>query len=112
MADEFFFEQEGIYITELSNSCHDPEVSIAKARVECGVTTSWHKLANTTERYCILSGRGLVEIGDAPARIVAAGDVVIIPPMVRQRITNTGKDELIFLAICSPRFEIENYKPA
>ena len=35
---------------------------------------------------------------------VKPGDVVIIPPMQRQRITNTGAGDLIFLAICNPRF--------
>ena len=28
-----------------------------------------------------------------------------------QRITNTGEDDLIFLAICSPRFVPDAYEP-
>ena len=35
---------------------------------------------------------------------VQPGDVVIIPPLCRQRIANTGGSDLVFLAICSPRF--------
>jgi len=101
---EYLFTAEGCYITELSNTLTDPEVSIAKARVEPNVTTTWHRLKDVTERYCILEGIGLVEIGDAPAYTVDIGDVVIIPPMVRQRIKNIGKTDLIFLAICNPRF--------
>lgn len=104
-----FYTDEGCYITELSNSANDPEVSIARARVEPGITTEWHYLDGTTERYCILSGTGLVEVGELPPSEVTAGDVVIIPPGCRQRITNTGKSELIFLAICSPRFVQQNY---
>lgn len=108
--NEYFFEQERCFITELSNSESDPDVSIAQARVEPGVTTSWHLVAGTTERYCMLSGKGSVEVGDLPAKEVGAGDVVIIPPGVRQRITNIGDEDLVFLAICSPRFKVENYQ--
>lgn len=111
MADEYFFDVEGCYITELSNSNDDPALSIARARVEPGVTTRWHRLANTIERYCILSGIGIVEIGVSFPMKVCAGDVVIIPPMERQRITNSGEEDLVFLAICTPRFEVHNYKP-
>jgi mannose-6-phosphate isomerase-like protein (cupin superfamily) len=32
------------------------------------------------------------------------GDVVIIPAGARQRISNTGTIDLVFLAICVPRF--------
>ena len=60
---EYFFV-EGCYINELSNSANDPAVSIARARVTPGVTTHWHRLNNTTERYVILEGQGEVEIGD------------------------------------------------
>jgi mannose-6-phosphate isomerase-like protein (cupin superfamily) len=33
----------------------------------------------------------------------------MIPPDTRQRIRNTGVGDLIFLAICSPRFQEKNY---
>lgn len=107
---EYLFIAEGCYITELSNTPADPEVSIAKARVESNVTTTWHRLEGVTERYCILEGVGVVEIGDEPAKHVGVGDVIIIPPMVRQRISNPGNTDLIFLAICNPRFTPECYE--
>jgi mannose-6-phosphate isomerase-like protein (cupin superfamily) len=105
-----FYTQEKCYITELSNTPDDPDVSIARARVEPGVTTRRHRLKGITERYFIISGRGLVEIGQLPPQEVTTGDIVLIPPMCRQRITNTGDDDLIFLAICSPRFTQEAYE--
>jgi mannose-6-phosphate isomerase-like protein (cupin superfamily) len=105
-----FYTPEGCYIVELSNSPDDPDLSIARARVEPGVTTRWHRLTNTGERYLIVSGRGCVEIGELPAREVNPGDVVIIPPMCRQRITNIGSEDLVFLAICTPRFSIDVYE--
>lgn len=108
-SQEYYFH-EGCHILELSNSPDDEEISIARARVEPGKTTRWHRLKDTTERYIIQHGTGLVEVGDLPAETVTAGSVVIIPPMQPQRITNIGTEDLIFLAICSPRFRPDCYE--
>lgn len=108
-SNEFFID-EGCFITELSNSANDPGVSIARARVEPGVTTRWHRLIDTTERYYIVKGQGVMQVGELPQTPVHTGDVVLIPPMCRQRITNTGAEDLILLAICSPRFSPAVYQ--
>jgi mannose-6-phosphate isomerase-like protein (cupin superfamily) len=105
-----FYTSEGCYITELSNTPEEPDLSIARARVKPSVTTRWHRLRGTTERYYIIEGKGMMEVGDRPPQEVKAGDVVIIPPLCRQRITNTGSEDLIFLAICTPRFLNESYE--
>jgi len=102
-AVEYFFA-EGCFLTEGWNSTADPAVSVARARVEPGVTTRWHRLWGVTERYLILEGRGRVEVGELPAEDVGPGAVVLIPPGTRQRLTNTGEGDLIFLAVCTPRF--------
>jgi mannose-6-phosphate isomerase-like protein (cupin superfamily) len=107
---EEFYTSERCYITELSNGPDDPEASIARARVERGVSTRWHRLRGTVERYYILRGRGRAEIGNLPPQDVAPGDVVVIPSMCRQRITNIGREDLVFLAICTPRFSNESYE--
>jgi mannose-6-phosphate isomerase-like protein (cupin superfamily) len=108
--DDEFYTLEGCFITELSNTPEDPDASIARARVMPGVTTRWHRLAGTTERYLILEGRGRMEVGGLPAREVNPGDVVLIPAQCRQRIRNIGNRDLIFLAICTPRFRNEVYQ--
>ena len=107
-AAEYYFD-EGCHIIEMSNSDDDPEVSIARARVEPGVTTQWHALDKTVERYVILQGMGQVEVGDLESQQVETGDVVLIPAGVRQRIFNCGDVDLLFLAICSPRFSVHAY---
>ncbi|MDD2768821.1 MAG: cupin domain-containing protein [Methylococcus sp.] len=108
-APEYYFE-ERCYIAEWSNSPADADVSIARARVEPGVTTRRHRLMNVTERYVILEGEGQVEIGEKMLETVRPGDVVVIPPGVPQRIANTGQTNLVFLAICQPRFVPEVYE--
>lgn len=34
----------------------------------------------------------------------------VIPPGVRQRIKDTGDEDLVFLALCTPRFRKEAYR--
>lgn len=108
--DEEYFTEERCYITELSNSDYDPEVSIARARVKPGITTRWHHLIGTIERYSIISGKGLMELDQEEPQEVNAGDSVLIPSMCGQRITNVGSEDLVFLAICTPRFTNEVYQ--
>lgn len=100
---------EGCSILESWNNSADAQASIARARVAPGVTTCWHALTGVTERYLILSGRGEVEVGEGTPECVQAGDIVVIPPEVRQRIRNSGTEDLLFYAICTPRFTPECY---
>ena len=102
--------QEKCYITENLNTDRDPSLSVAQARVRPGETTIWHRLRDTTERYVILSGTGAVEVGETMSADIGPGDVVFIPPGMKQRITNTGDEPLVFYALCTPRFLPENYE--
>jgi len=107
--DEFYFA-EGCFITELHNTGDDPAVSVARARVEAGRTTRWHCLEGIVERYLLVAGCGRVEIGTEAPREVLPGDVVLIPAGSRQRITNPGTVDLVFLAVCMPRFVVSAYR--
>ncbi len=106
---EYFFV-EGCHILELLNTPEDPELSIARARVEPGITTRRHRLRGITERYLILQGTGVMEVGSLPPKEVRPGDVVYIPPGCPQRIRNSGTEDLIFLALCTPRFQPDSYE--
>ena len=110
MAPNEFYISEGCFITEWSNTPDDPAVSIARARVPPGVTTRWHRLADITERYVILEGAGRAYVGTNPPQEVRPGDVVRIAPACAQRISNTGARDLVFLAICTPRFIPQAYE--
>jgi mannose-6-phosphate isomerase-like protein (cupin superfamily) len=117
-SQEYWFE-EGCFITEWLNSPDDPSLSIARARVTPGVTTRLHRLAGVAERYVILQGQGRVELVGPDGPLTSAdhyvsdvepGDVVVIPPLVSQRISNIGDTDLIFLALCTPRFTRAAYE--
>jgi mannose-6-phosphate isomerase-like protein (cupin superfamily) len=97
-------------IVEIHNSAGDAGCSIARARVRPGITTQLHRVRGTAERYVILEGTGAVEIDGAPPVAVHPLDVVHIPEGATQRIRNTGSGDLVFLCVCTPRFEQANYE--
>ena len=99
-----FFTDERCYIQELLNTEQSPDVSVAIARVEPGVTTQLHCLTGVSETYILSQGTGVVEVNHERCP-VATGDKIFIPADVPQRITNTGRTDLLFYCVCTPRFE-------
>ena len=81
--------------------------SIAHAQVPVGVTTLPHRLIRSSEVYYILSGTGIMHIGDEHMEI-GEGQLAYIPPGKVQWIENTGTRDLIFLAICDPLWREED----
>lgn len=104
-----FYTPERCFIQEVANDAGDSQISVARARVAPGVTTAWHKLIATSERYLIISGQGRVQLGQSAPVDVTAGDVVRIPAETPQRIENCGPDDLVFYAICVPPFQPDAY---
>lgn len=105
-----FYLSERCHVVEHWNSPDDAQASIARIRVAPGTTTQLHRLRGTAERYLIQAGRGRIEVeGLAPAE-VGPGDAIFIPAGAAQRIANLGDDDLMFLAICTPRFAPECYQ--
>jgi mannose-6-phosphate isomerase-like protein (cupin superfamily) len=98
-----FFTGERCHITELLNDASVPDVSVARARVEPGVTTELHCL-DCAETYVIVAGHGLMEGGDGGRFAVGPGDSIDIPAGAPQRISVSGDSDLIFLCVCRPRF--------
>jgi mannose-6-phosphate isomerase-like protein (cupin superfamily) len=105
-----FLTPEQCWILECWNVSSDPAVSIARARVEQGITTQMHRLKNVDERYLIIAGSGIVRVGEQEPANVGPGKVVFIPAGTPQQITNNGNKDLIFYCICSPRFTPDCYE--
>ncbi len=99
---------ERCYITELINDESWPDFSIARTRVEPGVTTQLHALS-VHEVYVIESGTGLMVVGDEAPFPVGPGEIVTIPKHRSQSIENAGTNDLLFLCICTPKFSQECY---
>ena len=106
--EEYYFH-EGCHILELLNDNEHEDLSIARARVEPNKETQLHALRKTIERYIIQQGEGLATI-NGEEYYVEKNDVLIIEKDQSQKIRNTGIEDLIFLVICSPRFEETNYQ--
>jgi len=105
-----FHTEERCHILELLNKSDDRSQSIARARVEPGVSTAWHRLKNTSECYYILEGEGVAEIGDDTKQLMKPNSLIRIPSNTPQRITNNGDKDLVFLCVCVPAFSAENYE--
>jgi mannose-6-phosphate isomerase-like protein (cupin superfamily) len=101
-----FTTKDGSEIRELlahRNSCIR-EQSLAEARLAPGARTAAHFHPRTEEIYYILSGTGLMQIGQEQRR-VGPGDAIAIPPGAVHTITNTAADTLRFLCCCAPGYE-------
>ncbi|MDP3564583.1 MAG: cupin domain-containing protein [Methanoregula sp.] len=80
------------------------ECSIAHAIIPPGEATLPHLLKRSTELYYILGGSGEMHINNE-TEPVSPGQCILIPPQARQWIRNSGKDNLVFLCIVSPKWQ-------
>ena len=98
---------ERLYAAEYINDETVPDFSLARCRVEPGVTTQLHSLS-VDEWYVVESGEGRMQLG-SQEQDIRSGAIVQIPRGVNQRVTNTGAEDLIFFCVCTPRFTLETY---
>lgn len=105
-----FDTEERCQVMEIANNDNDSIMSIAHIIVAPHVSTQWHELIDTSERYIITQGRGLMEIDGLTPTEVQIGDVVHIPANVAQRITNVDSQPLHLTCVCTPRFHTSCYK--
>ena len=103
-----FYTEEKCFIKEIFNQASSENLSIAKAIVKPGVTTQRHALKDTNEWYYILKGQGLMHV-ETENKKVFKGTCIYIPTSCTQSITNTGKEDLEILCICTPRFKEDIY---
>ena len=103
--------RERCMVAELLGDDAVPDMSIARCRVEPGVTTELHSLKNVREIYVVLSGTGITGDGRAPGQRIDPFDCVLIPAGHPQKVLNDGTKDLIFIAICTDRFVPECYIP-
>ncbi len=78
--------------------------SLALASLKIGESSVPHYLANQTELYIFLKGKGKIIIDDKQQK-VNTGDVVLVPKGARQHLENQGNSVMEFLCIVSPPWE-------
>lgn len=75
-----------------------PPNVISRYRVAPGQSVSLHVHTGKAENWVILTGSGVVRVGEETFP-VTEGDIVATPPTVPHGLTNTGDIPLIFLNI-------------
>ena len=78
--------------------------SLAEAKLLPGHSTDEHYHIQTEEIYYILRGSGQMLV-HGEKRAVSKHDGIAISPGARHKVTNTGKEDLIFLCCCVPAYE-------
>lgn len=104
-----FNTRERCSIVELLNDGSFPAFSIARCRVEPGVTTELHALTGTHEVYVLLQGKAQMSDGRTSSETLEPMDCVLIPAGHPQQVSNIGTEDLIFLAVCNERFQQDAY---
>jgi mannose-6-phosphate isomerase-like protein (cupin superfamily) len=80
---------------------HIESHSLAQITIQPGNSSAPHFHKITDESYLILSGTASMQINGQPFEL-APGEAVLIHPMEVHQISNAGKDDLVFLAVCVP----------
>ena len=83
------------------------QCSLAEETLPPGCAVTPHRHRQIEEIYYIVSGRGLMTVGDE-TREVGAGDAVYIPRGNRHTLKNTGADTLKVVLVCGPAFFYED----
>ena len=83
------------------------QCSLAEEILPPGCAVTPHRHRQIEEIYYIVSGRGLMTVGDE-TREVGAGDAVYIPRGHRHTLKNTSADPIKLILVCGPAFFYED----
>ena len=92
------------------NDARDPDVAIARARVEPGVVTAALHVLEVDERYLIVTrhrpdGSRRASTRPTSGRATSSSS----PQAARSGSKTPGEDDLVFYCVCTPRFEQHHY---
>ena len=83
------------------------QCSLAEETLPPGCAVTPHRHRQIEEIYFVISGRGLMTVGDE-TREVEAGDAIYIPRGQRHTLENTGTDPIKLVLVCGPAFFYED----
>jgi mannose-6-phosphate isomerase-like protein (cupin superfamily) len=81
--------------------------SLAEETLLPGQAVTPHHHREIEEIYYILSGRGVMQVGDEK-REVTAGDAIYVPRGSRHTLENTGAEPVKLMLVCGPAFFYED----
>jgi mannose-6-phosphate isomerase-like protein (cupin superfamily) len=81
--------------------------SLAEETLLPGQAVTPHHHREIEEIYYVLSGRGVMSVGDEK-REVAAGDAIYVPRGSRHTLENTGAEPIKLILVCGPAFFYED----
>ncbi|MFB5630676.1 MAG: cupin domain-containing protein [Nitrosopumilaceae archaeon] len=90
------------------NTLNGIRFSLSHSSLEVGKKSKLHKI-KSSEIYYILEGEGNLQIDNEVFKI-SKDEAIYIPPHSKQRIENTGKNDLKFLCMVDPAWKIEDEK--
>lgn len=85
------------------------QCSLAEEILPPGKTVTPHHHEVLEEIYYILSGSGVMTVGDE-SQAVSAGDAIYIPKRKVHSLTNTGDENMKLLLVCGPAFYFEDHR--
>jgi mannose-6-phosphate isomerase-like protein (cupin superfamily) len=81
--------------------------SVAVITLPPGRSSRLHKHPLAEESFFVTSGRAEVRLGDSTVSL-QEGSAVLIPSETPHKITNSGTEDLVFIAVCVPAWEPTN----
>lgn len=85
------------------------QCSLAEETLPPGKTVTPHTHEVLEEIYYILSGSGVMTIGEE-SQAVSAGDAIYIPKNKVHSLRNTGAEDMKILLVCGPAFYFEDHR--
>lgn len=82
---------------------YEPGVWVKRVEVKSGSRLSLQKHFKRSEKWIVVRGKGIALVDDQKT-ILKAGVIVDIPMGAIHRITNTGKDVLLFIEVACGRY--------
>jgi len=83
------------------------QCSLAEETLPPGCAVTPHHHREIEEIYYVVSGRGLMTVGDE-TREVIAGDAIYVPRNHRHSLSNTGSEPIRLILVCGPAFFYED----
>src|SRR5215216_813802 len=83
------------------------QCSLAEETLPPGRAVTPHHHRELEEIYYIVSGRGVMSVGDEQHEVVA-GDAIFVPRGHSHTLANTGDEPIQLLVVCGPAFFYED----